>query len=429
MAGTGMSGLSADAWAGLLFWVALALLVYTYAGYPVLLAVWARLRSRPPRRDTAYAPSVAIVVVGYNESARIAAKIDSCLAQTYAAGPLRVLIASDGSTDAMGEVVARYIEATAAALPGAADRRVSWLPFAERRGKAACLNDAAAACDEEIIVFTDARQRLHPEAVARLVAVLGDRDYGAVSGELVFEHDEASGFAQGVDAYWRYEKFIRRHEAMVGSVVGVTGALYAIRRECFRSIPVPTILDDVAIPMQVVMQGRRVGFEAGAIAYDRPSRELAQEKLRKVRTLAGNFQLVQLFPALLSPLHNPLWLAFFSHKLARLLAPLAMTVCLLASLWLALASPFFLAVLVAELALAALAGLGAQDALARRLGVARLARIAHAFLALNAFVVLGFLHFLRSRQAHLWAASASTPASGPASTAAVAPPQHDPDHR
>ncbi|MFM2067514.1 MAG: hypothetical protein RLZZ584_2423 [Pseudomonadota bacterium] len=382
----------------LLFWGALALLVYTYAGYPLLLRAWARLAPRPARHDAAYAPSVAIVVVGYNEAARIAAKIESCLGQSYTAGPLRVLIVSDGSTDSMGEVVARY-----------ADRGVTWLPFAERRGKAACLNDAAAACHEEVIVFTDARQRLHPEAVARLVAALGDPACGAVSGELVFEADDAGGFAQGVDAYWRYEKFIRRHEALVGSVVGVTGALYAIRRECFRPIPVPTILDDVAIPMQVVMQGRRVGFEAGAIAYDRPSPDVAREKLRKVRTLAGNFQLVQLYPALLSPLHNPIWLAFFSHKLARLLAPLAMVACLLASALLASASVWWAGVLVAELALLVLAWAGGHEALASRL---RLARFAHAFLTLNTFVVLGFLHFVRNRQAHLWASGAATPPAG-----------------
>jgi len=371
------------------FWGALALLFYTYAGFPLLLAVIARLRPRAPRRDDQYAPSVVIVVVGYNEAQRIAAKIESCLAQTYRRGPLRVLIASDGSTDTMGEVVARY-----------ADRRVTFLPFAQRRGKAACLNDAVLACDEEVIVFTDARQRLDPEAVSRLVAVLGDRQFGAVSGELVFEQSADGGFGEGVDAYWRYEKFIRRHEALAGSVVGVTGALYALRRECFRPIPPQTILDDVAIPMQVAMQGRRVGFESGAIAFDRPSTAVAQERVRKVRTLAGNFQLLKLYPALLSPWHNPLFLAFFSHKLCRLLAPAAMGVCLLANAWLAPASQFFTVAFCIQLFAYALAWLGGQPAIAGRV---KLARIGHAFLMLNVFVVLGFLEFLRNPNPQLWA--------------------------
>lgn len=372
------------------FWTALGLLIYTYAGFPLVLALIARARPRPALRDDAYAPSVAIVVVGYNESQRIAAKIESCLAQTYRRGPVRVVIASDGSTDQMGEVVAGY-----------ADRGVTFLPFAQRRGKAACLNDAVNHCTEEVIVFTDARQRLDPHAVSRLVAVLGDPQFGAVSGELVFEKSSDGGFAEGVDAYWRYEKFIRRHEALAGSVVGVTGALYALRRECFRPIPPQTILDDVAIPMQVAMQGRRVGFEAGAIAFDRPSTVVAQERVRKVRTLAGNFQLLKLYPSLLSPWHNPLFPAFLSHKLLRLLAPAAMAVCLLANGWLAAGGDvFFIAVLCIQLFAYALAWLGGQPVVAERL---KLARIGHAFLMLNVFVVLGFLEFLRNPNPQLWA--------------------------
>lgn len=379
-----------------IFWLSLALVVYAYAGYPLLLTVWARLRPRPLVHDAAGAPSVAIVVVGFNEGKRIGAKIESCLAQTYRRGAVRVVIASDGSTDDMGTVVAGY-----------APRGVTWLPFSERRGKAACLNDAAAACHEDVIVFTDARQRLHPEAVERLVNALGDPRFGAVSGELVFEADDASGFAAGIDAYWRYEKFIRRQEAETGSVVGVTGALYAIRRACFRPIPVQTILDDVAIPMQVVMQGYRVGFEAGAMAYDRPSTQVDQERLRKVRTLAGNFQLMQLFPRWVAPWSNPIWVAFFSHKLARLLAPFAMVTGLLANAVLSLDSAFYAACLVGQLLFAAAAWAGRPNGPARTV---RIARLAHAFLTLNAFVVLGLIHFLRHRDAHLWAAPAAVPA-------------------
>jgi poly-beta-1,6-N-acetyl-D-glucosamine synthase len=381
-----------------IFWLSLGLVAYAYAGYPLLLTLWAQLRPRPLVHDATAAPSVVVVVVGFNEGRRIGAKIESCLAQTYRRGPLRVLVASDGSTDDMGAVVASY-----------ASRGVTWLPFAERRGKAACLNDAAAACHEEVIVFTDARQRLHPEAVERLVNALGDRRFGAVSGELVFESDGAGGFAAGIDAYWRYEKYIRRQEAATGSVIGVTGALYAIRRASFRPIPVQTILDDVAIPMQVVMQGQRVGFEAGAIAYDRPSTQVDQERLRKVRTLAGNFQLIQLFPSWILPVANPVWLAFFSHKLTRLLAPFAMATGLLANVVLSVDLGFYAACLVGQLLLGAAAWAGRPSGPARSV---RVARLAHAFLTLNAFVVLGLIHFLRHRDAHLWSAPAAAPAAG-----------------
>lgn len=388
-------------WAHVVFWSALALLFYTYAGYPILLALRARGGGRPPQRRAGWQPTVTILVVVHNEAARIAAKLDSCLAQDYPRDRLRVLVVSDGSTDTTADVVAGY-----------ASRNVRWLPCAQRRGKAACLNDGVAACDDEVIVFTDARQRLSTDAVSRLVAVLSDPAFGAVSGELVFVKDEASAFGEGVDAYWRYEKFIRRHEALLGSVVGVTGALYALRRECFRPIPPQTILDDVAIPMQVVMQGRRVGFEPGAIAFDRPARDVGQERARKVRTLAGNFQLLQLFPALLLPWRNPLFGALLSHKLLRLVAPWAMLAALLAHAFLAWSgSPFFMALWVPHVGAYVLGLLGAVPGLGERV---KLVRIAHAFLVLNWFAVLGLREFLVNRQAHLW--KVNTISAGPGST-------------
>jgi cellulose synthase/poly-beta-1,6-N-acetylglucosamine synthase-like glycosyltransferase len=391
--------MNAPALATVIFWLAAAGVVYTYAGYPLLLILRARFASRPPQRREDVQPGVTIVVVVHNEAARIEQKIQTCLAQSYPAEHLRVLVVSDGSTDATGDIVRRHDPA-----------RVRLLALPERRGKAACLNDAVAACGDDILVMTDARQRLHPEAVARLVAVLADPAFGAVSGELMFETEQASSFGGGVDAYWRYEKLIRRHEALLGSVVGVTGALYAIRRSAFKPIPPQTILDDVLIPMQVVMAGQRVGFEPGALAYDIPAREVAQERKRKVRTLAGNFQLLQLCPALLLPGRNPIWGAFLSHKLARLAAPWAMLAALLANAALLGSHPFYAATLALQLGIYALALAGLHEGLARRL---RLARIAHAFVVLNVFAMLGLWEFLSNRQAHLWTVNTISGANAP----------------
>jgi cellulose synthase/poly-beta-1,6-N-acetylglucosamine synthase-like glycosyltransferase len=369
-------------------------LAYTYVGYPVLIALWSRLRPRPVRRQP-WQPRVAIIVVGHNEEARIEAKIRTCLAQDYPADRLRVLIASDGSTDR-----------THALVEACGDARVRLLAFAQRRGKAACLNDAVAACDEEVLVFTDARQALNPEAVRCLVENLADPAVGAASGELVFVQDDMTPYGEGVDAYWRYEKFIRQREALVHSAPGVTGALYALRRSCFRPISPRTILDDVAIPMQAVRAGHRVVFDSRALAYDKPSKSAAQEKVRKVRTLAGNYQLMGMMPWVLVPGLNPIFLQFVSHKLLRLLAPFAMAALLLANLSLARGSAFYAALLVAQ-------GLGYALALGGLLLPAvarwRLARIAAAFLSLNWYAVLGLLQFLSHREGHLWQSHAKAP--------------------
>lgn len=377
----------------LVLWASLAMVVYTYAGYPMLLWLWAKWRPRPMQRGDAQ-PDVVMIIVGHNEAHRIEAKIHTCLNQAYPAERLRVLVVSDGSTDATDAIVA-----------GHPDPRVSLVRGPVRRGKAACLNDGVKASTAPIIVFTDARQRLHPEAVARLVASLADPAVGAVSGELVFENDDGTPFSQGMGAYWAYEKFIRAREAATGSVVGVTGALYAIRRACFEPIAHDTILDDVAIPMAAALQGWRIGFETGAIAYDRPSLDAAQEKVRKVRTLAGNFQLVNLNRRLLSPWANPLWWRFMSHKMLRLAVPLLLLMALGAHTTLALRGPgFYLHSWYVHVAGYALLGLALrfpalQQAAPIKLGVT--------FAHLNLFVVLGFVSFVKGKQSHLWDQSAT----------------------
>ncbi len=377
------------------FWLALLLLAYAFIGYPALMALWARIRPRPLRPQP-WAPRVALVIVAHNEAQRIRAKLQTCLAQDYAPHLLRVVVACDGASDG-----------TAAIVGQAAEARVTLLNFAQRRGKAACLNDAVAACDEEVIVFTDARQMLNVQAVSSLVHSLSDPKVGVVSGELVFASAAVRDFGQGVDAYWRYEKFIRRNEAEVHSVPGATGALYALRRSAFRAIAPQTILDDVAIPMQACMAGQRVIFDGRAIAFDEPSQAAAAERRRKVRTLAGNFQLVALMPSLLLPWRNPIWLQYVSHKLLRLLAPWAMLALLLSTALLATqGSAFFQAALLAQalfyaLPLAAWLRPGWRSW--------KPARVVQAFVALNGFAVLGLWEFLTNRQAHLWSAGAAAP--------------------
>ncbi len=376
-----------------LFWVCITLLIYTYLGYPALVGLWARLAPRPVAISSDHQPRVALIVVARNEVARIQAKIETCLAQDYPPDRLRVLIVSDGSTDGMDELV------RAQGSP-----RVGLLTFPITRGKAACLNDAIASCEEDTLVLTDARQRLNPEAVRQLVANLADPHVGAVSGELVFVAEDANAFASGVSAYWRYEKFIRRSQAAIHSVPGVTGALYALRKSCFRPIAPNTILDDVAIPMQVAMQGKRVVFESGALAFDSPSTQAQQERRRKVRTLAGNFQLLVLYPQLLLPWRNPIFLQFVSHKLLRLLAPWAMLLALLSNAFLALHFAQYAALLVMQLMFYALPLLGALVPVCRNWGLVKLATT---FISLNGYAMLGLFEFLSNRNAHLWRATSA----------------------
>jgi poly-beta-1,6-N-acetyl-D-glucosamine synthase len=174
-------------------------------------------------------------------------------------------------------------------------------------------------------VFADARQTWAPDALQLLLDNFADPAVGAVSGDLVLQ---TNGALEGLGLYWELEKWLRRKESQVGSMVGVSGAIAAVRRELFRPIPPGTILDDVYWPMQVALQHRRVVHDARAHAYDRLPSRTRDEFHRKVRTLSGNLQLIALLPVLLLPWRNPLWLQFLSHKLLRLVVPWALLVLL-----------------------------------------------------------------------------------------------------
>jgi len=336
------------------FWLAVAMVVYVYAGYPVLLAVWARLRPRPIRASPGAftLPPVSIVLAARNEGLCLAARLQNLLALDYPADRRQIIVVSDGSTDGTEQVAADFIPAVELVVRPAL-------------GKASALNAGVARARHAILVFADARQTFAPDAVRRLVRNFADPSVGAVSGELVLDCERTPGAAaestigDGVGLYWRYEKWLRRHESLVASTLGVSGAIYAMRRSCWRPLPPDTLLDDVLAPMRVVLSGKRVVFDGSALAFDRTAPDASAESRRKVRTLAGNYQLPWLEPALLVPIVNPVWLQFVSHKLGRLLVPYALVVCLLTSAALAGEGLFYAAAFLAQIGLGLLAIYGA----------------------------------------------------------------------
>jgi len=320
----------------ILFWVSLLGLFYIYAGYPLLIAGLARWRPRPHRKSYHDVP-VSVVVVAHNEAAVLAGKIRNVLEQAGGSLVRELVIASDGSTDRTAEVVESY-----------PDSRVKLMHWEQRRGKPSVLNDVVPHCGAEIVVLTDARQQIRPAAIRELGAHFADEEVGVVSGELVFR-DTVRGTtaARGLAVYWEYEKFIRRQESRYHSVPGATGALYALRRKLYKPLPPMTLLDDVAIPMQIVQAGYRCLFEEKAVVLDEPSTSPREEGIRKRRTIAGNVQLMTLFPAWLLPWKNPAWLQFLSHKISRLCSPLLLVALAVTNAALAV-HPFYAVVLAGQ---------------------------------------------------------------------------------
>lgn len=370
----------------IVFWGCAALVAFTYGGYPAWVRVWAGLRPRPVVRAP-ITPTVTAILCVHDAEALVGGKLQNLLSMDYPVALLDVVVVCDGCTDR-----------TADACRAAGSTRVQVLEFSRRRGKAACLNDAVSAARGNVLLMVDVRQRIELQALRALLACLADPSVGVAGGELRFEHP-TTGFAASVDAYWRYEKAIRQAESRSGSVVGVSGALYAVRRELFVPLPAATVLDDVLVPMQVVRQRRRVVFEPDARAWDHASDSAADERVRKVRTLAGNLQLVQLAPWLVNPMQNPIWFRFIGHKLLRLVAPWAMLLMLVAAGVLATRHPFYLACLIAAVLVAMV--VAAAPALPR-LASWWPVKLLVAFVHMNLYSAQATVAFVRRRALHLW---------------------------
>jgi cellulose synthase/poly-beta-1,6-N-acetylglucosamine synthase-like glycosyltransferase len=302
-----------------IFWLSAACIVYTYTIYPLLLVILTTVWGRSNHRRGPFRGSVSIVVSAYNEGANIARRLRELTGLlTTAELDGEVIVVSDGSTDATAAIAQTHARGSI---------RVLELP--DHVGKAAALSAGCAAARNEVIVFADVRQTWAPDALQRLLENFTDPAVGAVSGNLVVE--SAPGVLAGVGLYWRFEKWLRVQESQLVSMVGVTGAISAVRHEFFQPIPCGTILDDVHWPLQVVMQGHRVVYEEGARAYDRWPKCTRDEFRRKTRTLCGNFQLLTRLPAAFLPWRNPIWFQFFSHKLLRLVVPWALLMLLILS--------------------------------------------------------------------------------------------------
>ena len=366
----------------LLFWSCASLIIFAYAGYPICLYFRARFWPRPVRRASII-PRVTIVLVVHNEEKNLPGKLANLAALDYPADRLEMVIVSDGSTDETNKIVSAW---------GKSGRRAVLL--LEHRGKANGLNHGMAEAQGEIICFTDARQKIASDSLRNLVANFADTSVGCASGELILRDDPNAPSSDGVGLYWRLEKNIRNWEGLAGSTVGATGAFYAVRKDLLLPLPEGTILDDIYIPLQVARKGSRVIFDPGAVVWDDFTPSPKQEFRRKVRTLAGTYQLLLLAPWVLTSA-NPLRLRLVCHRLLRLLVPFALVGVFVSTLW--LRQGMYELVLVLQVVLYTLATLSVLRA---QVGfLSRMSNISLAFILLNTAAAVAFIYFITGRKA------------------------------
>jgi cellulose synthase/poly-beta-1,6-N-acetylglucosamine synthase-like glycosyltransferase len=373
---------------GLLFWLSVIALFYTYAGYPLLLVVISRLRPRLVRRAD-WTPSVTVIITAYNEERDIAAKLENTLALDYPKGSLEVIVASDCSRDRTEQIVRQF---------GARGVRLHRQP--ERLGKTAAQNAAVEETSGEIIVFSDATTQYQTNVLRTLMPNFADATVGCVTGRLVYTDSSRSSVGHGTRSYWGYESFLRKHESDVCSMIGVCGCLYAVRRSAY--VPLyHEACSDFVIATRMVEQGLRAVYEPGAVCSEETNIQSHKELKTRVRIITQTFADLWRNRGMMNPLTSGFYaVELLSHKVMRYLVPLFLMTILITSSGLARRSIVFTVILASQIVFY---GAAAVAGLLERSGLhSRLFAIPQYFVLGNLAAVIAFYQFLRGERYVRW---------------------------
>jgi len=374
----------------IIFWFSILLVVSSYFLYP--LAIWILGKIKPfeiAKSSYSYIPFVSIIIPAYNEEKNIEKKIRNTLKLEYPPDKTEILIGSDGSTDKTSTIVSALAD----------QKRIRFFDFKENRGKTAVQNDLVNEARGEILLFTDAASFLESGSLMNIIRNFADSRVGCVGGKMFFLNTGANLTTESQGLYWKYESKIRELESAIGSLIGVDGPLYAVRR--INYIPLPHhIISDFITPLLVLDQGKQVILEPEAVVYEEPTTKSGQElKTRRRITLRGLIGLSE-YPRLLNFSKHPLLsLQIFFHKLLRwFVGPLIMvnfmSSCVLAANGLYMPMPF-LYLLFASLAAAGI--------IFEKYGKkSRILTIPYYFILVNLAATLGLFDFLMKKQAITW---------------------------
>jgi cellulose synthase/poly-beta-1,6-N-acetylglucosamine synthase-like glycosyltransferase len=372
-----------------LFWFFSALVLYVYAGYPILLALLARLFPQEnPKGDRVSTPAT-LLISAFNEAQVIGDKIENALALDSPHEQLEIIVISDCSDDGTDEIVSGY-----------GSRGVRLLRQQQRLGKTEGLNLAVPLAKGEILIFSDANAIYQRDAVQQLVAHFVDKRVGYVVGNARYRQVEgqvASAESEGL--YWKLETWLKQRESEFGSVVGGDGAIYAIRRELFTPLR-STDINDFLNPLQIVARGYRGVYEPGAVCFEEAGESFEKEFRRKVRIIGRSLNAILRAPRVLLPWVQPRhWFALVSHKLLRWFIPLFLIALLCCNIVL-VDSTFFRIALCLQMLFYAFAAIG--WILERRGKSRKVFYLPYYFFLVNLASLLGIFNLLTGSLSPTW---------------------------
>lgn len=377
-----------------LFWVGVAIILYTYAGYGLVIFILSRLKAKakpPGHLKDEDLPAVTILVAAYNEGQCIEDKIVNTLNLDYPKDKLSIMFVTDGSTDNTPAIIKKF-------------HAVKLFHEFQRNGKIHAVNRVMKYVNTPIVIFTDANTLLNALAIKNIVRHYQDKTIGGVAGEKrIYKNKEDNASGSGEGFYWKYESFLKRKDAEVYSIVGAAGELFSIRTALYENPPNNMIIEDFYMSLRICANGYRFMYEPDAYALETASASVKEEWKRKVRICAGGFQAMVKLRALLNPFrYGILTFQYISHRVLRwTLAPLFLPIVLLANLWLALAgSGFYVFTLVAQILFYLLAYIGYR--FSEKKVTIKGFFVPYYFMVMNLSVYAGFFRYLKGNQSVVW---------------------------
>jgi cellulose synthase/poly-beta-1,6-N-acetylglucosamine synthase-like glycosyltransferase len=372
----------------LCFWAGAALLLYTYAGYPLLAALVSRFAPRPVRRAE-WLPEVTVIITAYNEERDLAAKLENTLQLDYPADKLEIIVASDCSTDRTDEIAREY-----------ASRGVRLHRQPERLGKTSAQNAAVEQAHGDVILFSDATTLYQPDVLRAMLPNFADETVGCVAGRLIYIDPTRSSVGQGARSYWNYETFLKRHESRIFSLIGASGCLYAVRRSAY--VPMyPEACSDFLIATKMVEQGLRAVYEPAAVCTEETNKRTDKELRMRVRIIAQTFTDLWRHRGMMNPFKSGFYaVQLLSHKVLRYLVPVFLLLIFFSSLALARGSLFYALAALAQICFYAAA---CVSWLMERMGRPnRLLALPQYFVLANLASLVAFYKFLSGERYARW---------------------------
>jgi poly-beta-1,6-N-acetyl-D-glucosamine synthase len=377
----------------LLFWISFCIVLFTYAGYGLLMSIVLLMKKRKQEiqlPDAEQLPGLTVVVAAYNEAAFIRQKIQNTLSLVYPSAKINYLFVTDGSNDATPELVAQHAN-------------IQLLHQPLRAGKTAALNRAMQLVQTPIVVFSDANTLLNEDCLLQMAKHYANPKVGGVAGEKKINYNTQStsvGIGEGL--YWQYESSLKQLDADLNTVVGAAGELFSIRTNLYKQLPNDILLDDFVQTVNICEQGFKMAYEPMAYAIESPSTNLKEEFKRKVRIAAGDFQVLFGMPQLLNFFKHPLfsWQYFCRRVLRWLFCPLALLGMFVANAFLLKTGSFFQIIFMLQCSFYAMASIGG---LMNKRGFRIIIFfLPYYFVFMNYCLVAGFFRYLFGRQQVIW---------------------------